>query len=336
MTGGIVGAGYFANHHAEAWRRIPGVSIRAVADPARDRREAFAAQWGIPAQYDGAEEMLDREGLDFADIATRPESHLALTTLAARRGVNVICQKPMAPSLGECIAMVELCREARVRLIVHENWRWQPWYREIRRLIEAGAVGRVCGVSFRMRAGDGRGPAPYAVQPYFREMPRLLIHETLVHFLDTFRYLAGEIEAVFCTVQRLNPVIAGEDGALIQVRFASGASGLIDANRLSGDVPPPVAFGELSLEGDTGAMNMTPAGDLRLVRYGETWEQHEYPKPAEGYKGDSVKAFQHHAVSCLLSGEGAESEGGDYLKTVAAVEACYRSSESGRLESACL
>jgi predicted dehydrogenase len=220
-----------------------------------------------------------------------------------------------------------------VRLIVHENWRFQAWYRETRRLIDAGAFGRVFHAGFRLRAGDGRGPEPYTVQPYFREMPRLLIYETLVHFLDIFRYLAGEIESVYCVTRRVNPAIRGEDYAVVETRFAGGAHGLIDANRISGPSPPSPTFGELFVEGDLGCLRMTPEGDLFTARYGEPEQPHRYDKPSAGYRGDSVRAFQQHAAECLRSGEPAESEGRAYLATVAAVEACYRSAASGKVEA---
>lgn len=334
MTGALIGAGFFAQFHADAWKRIPGIRLAAVADPAAERRQEFAARWGIRSQYGDAAEMLDREAPDFVDIATRPETHLELTRLAAGCGIHVICQKPMAPMFDDCREMVAVCRDAGVRLIIHENWRWQPWYREARRLIDQKRFGPLFHVAFRMRTGDGRGPEPYGVQPYFREMPRLLIHETLVHFLDTFRYLAGEIESVFCTTRRVNPVILGEDYALIRVRFRSGACGLIDANRISGDVPPRVAFGEFRLEGQTASLRITPDGDVWITDYGEPEAAHPFVKPDCGYKGDSVRAVQAHIAECLRSGAAAESEGMEYLKTVAAVEACYRSAESGRDERA--
>jgi len=51
--------------------------------------------------------------------------------------------------------------------------------------------------------------------------------------------------------------------------------------------------------------------------------------PSHGYKGDSVKALQQHFADCLLSGEASEPEGARYLKTVMAVDACYRSAQTG-------
>ncbi len=334
LRGAMIGAGFFAQFHVDGWNRLPGVKITAVADTDSARRAAFCEQWGIAAHYASAEDMIERERPDFVDIVTRPDSHLALTRLAAGQGVHVICQKPMAASMEECRQMVEACRAAGVRLLMHENWRWQPWYREVGRLIAAGRFGRIYHVAFRVRTGDGRGAEPYGVQPYFRQMPRLLIYELLVHFLDTFRYLAGEIETVFCAIDRLNPVIRGEDYALIQVRFAGGAHGLIDANRISGDTPPKVAYGQFHLEGEKASIRMTPDGDLWLTEYGSPEAAHRFEKPENGYKGDSVRAVEAHLLECLLSGGRAESEGEEYLKTVAAVEACYRSVSSGMEEKA--
>jgi predicted dehydrogenase len=331
LKGAIIGAGYFAGFQAEAWNRIREAKVVAVVDPVEERAREFAARWRIPRVYADAETMLQNEKPDFVDIATRPATHLPLVRLAAAHGAQVICQKPMAATWDECTAMVEACREANVRLFIHENWRWQPWYREIKRLLDRGVFGEVFHAGFMMRSGDGRGPEPYTVQPYFRQMERLIVYEMLVHFLDTFRFLMGEIESVYCRTKRLNPVLAGEDYALIHLRFESGADGLIDANRFSGSVPPEVAFGSFTLEGARAAIRMTPQGDLFLTEYGQEPSRHEYEKTEQGYKGDSVKATQEHILSCLLNGQRCESEGDDYLKTVAAVFACYRSAETGQV-----
>jgi predicted dehydrogenase len=331
LTGVMIGAGFFASFHAESWRRIPGAELVAVADPMVEKAREFAAKWRIPRVYADAEEMLEHERPNFVDIVTRPDARLSLLRLAASHGIHVICQKPMAPTWDECVAMVETCRAAGVRLLMHENWRWQPWYREIKDLLDRGVAGAIFHAAFQMRTGDGRGPEPYAVQPYFREMGRLLVYETAVHFLDTFRFLLGEITSVFCQTGRINPVITGEDYAVVQLSFAGGARGLLDCNRIAGRLPAPVAFGALTLEGERGTIRMTPEGELWIVEYGKQEIRHDYLIPAEGFKGDSIKATQEHLIRCLLTGERCESEGEDYLKTVAAVFACYASAESGRV-----
>ena len=105
--------------------------------------------------------------------------------------------------------------------MVHENFRFQPWHREIKRQITAGAIGdRLHSLTFRSRMGDGWGEKAYLPrQPYFRDYPRFLVFENGVHFIDTFRFLAGEITRVSAWLRRLNPVIQGEDCALVVFRI---------------------------------------------------------------------------------------------------------------------
>jgi predicted dehydrogenase len=154
-------------------------------------------------------------------------------------------------------------------------------------------------------------------------MPRLLIYESLIHILDTFRFLGGEMQIESCRTQRLNPAIVGEDQALIITRFGSGAAGLIDANRFTGPVPAPVAMGICIVEGTDGMLRVSPHGELFLTRAGQSEERLPYTPPNRGYKGDSVFATQAHVIEGLRTGAATESEGRDYLRTVALVEACY-------------
>ena len=329
LKGVIIGAGYFAQFQAEGWNRVQGVKIAAVADLSPERAVEFATRWNIPQTYLDAEEMLHQEKPDFIDIITRPESHLQLTQMAARHGVHVICQKPMAPTWDDCLAMVAACRNSSVRLLMHENWRWQPWYREAKRIMDTGVLGMPYHLAFRHRAGDGLGSQPYALQPYFRQMPRLLIHETLVHHLDTSRYLAGEFASIYCQTQRINPAIAGEDSVLIQLSFLNGMQGLIDANRISGRVPAKAAMGSFRVEGDRGMVRLTSNGRMFLTEHGREEMALPFTPPQEGYRGDSIRAAQEHYLTCLRTGQRCESEGEEYLMTVAAVEACYQSSSSG-------
>jgi predicted dehydrogenase len=191
-------------------------------------------------------------------------------------------------------------------------------------LIVANALGVLQHLTFDWRTGDGIGPEPYAAQPYFREMPRLLIYESLVHILDTFRYLEGEVRVTACETRRVNPVIAGEDWAEIHLAFASNATGFIHGDRQTGPFPAPIAMGSMEIAGDRATLRISPDGHLWLTRRGETEQAHEFTPPVVGYKGDSVFATQQHLLDCLRTGQPGESEGREYLKTAALVEDCYR------------
>lgn len=327
----VVGAGYFASFHYEAWARHPRVELVGACDLDDTKAEAMAAAHGGVAFTDPAR-MIETLHPDLFDIATPPQTHLDLVRMAAGSGVDVVCQKPLAPTLEEA-RLVVAAEEAGVRLIVHENFRFQPWYREARRLIDDGLFGRLHGIAFRLRPGDGQGPDAYlARQPYFQKMPRFLIHETGVHFIDVFRYLLGEVTGVSAVLRRLNPAIAGEDAGHAIFDFESGASGLFDGNRLNAHdaANPRLTMGEMTLEGSAGVLSLDGYGRLFWQPHGGDRREHVYRWRDRGFGGDCVYALQDHVVLGLLDGAPAENTGRDYLRNVEIVEAVYRAHEARR------
>lgn len=332
LKGVAVGAGYFSQFHFEAWARCEGAELSAVCDMNSELAEKAAQAHGIPKQYVDFGEMLDVEKPDFVDIITRPDSHLPLVKEATDRGVPIICQKALAPTFDEAQEIVRVAESANVPLMVHENFRFQPWYREIRRQIDLGAIGdRLHCVSFRCRTGDGwQSDAYLARQPYFREMPRLLIFETGVHFVDTFRYLAGEISGVYASLRKLNPDIAGEDSGMVMFEFSSGASGVWDGNRFNEPTSPDArfTFGEALIEGNGGTLRLYGTGQLTLQTLGNAETEVDYEFEDRGFAGDCVFATQNHFVDRLRQDQAFETSGAEYLKTLTVVEAIYRSAET--------
>jgi predicted dehydrogenase len=330
LRGVCLGAGYFSRFQYEAWARIPEVEIVALANRDVAKARETAARHGIPRAYAWTDlaVMLDTEQPDFIDIITPPETHLTAVRLAAARGIAIICQKPLAPTWDECVAVVETARRAGVRFMVHENFRWQPWYRELRRLLDAGTLGELFSINIRTRLGDGWQPDAYlARQPFFRTYPRLFVYETGVHFLDTFRYLGGEISSVYARLQKRNPAIAGEDAAQLVCGFASGATATLDASRYNeaDATDPRYTFGTVRLDGSKGHLELDLEGHLTLKLLGQPARRLDYPHPREGFAGDCVYALQRHFVDCMASGAQFENTGEDYLKSTALMEACYRS-----------
>ena len=332
LKGVVVGAGYFSQFHFDAWSRLDKASITAVCDTNKSAAQVAGDTYSIANRYTDFGEMLDREKPDFVDIITRPDSHLELVQQAARRGVAIICQKALAPTYDESKQIVAAANSHDVSLMVHENFRFQPWYREIKRQITQGAIGdRLHGISFRCRTGDGWQKDAYLDrQPYFREMPRLMVFETGVHFVDTFRYLGGEIQSVFASLRRLNPDIAGEDSATVLFDFESGANGIWDGNRFNEPTSADArfTFGEALVEGNGGSIRLYGTGRLTLQRLGESEQDIDYKLERRGFAGDCVYATQQHFLECLSSGRPFETSGDEYLKSLLVVEAIYKSAET--------
>jgi predicted dehydrogenase len=315
LKGGIIGCGFFAQRHIEAWRRIPEVEITAAADPQPDRAERFAKR-----AYRSAEEMLDREQLDFVDIVTRVEQHLPLVRLAVDRKIPVICQKPIAPDWVTARQIVEHAESTGVPLMIHENWRWQPWYRVARPMMARGDIGPLIGYGFRTRTRDGMGDEPYSKQPYFRQLRRFQIDETLVHHIDTARFLFGEIATVYAQAGRRNQHVAGEDWAVLMLTHENAIHGWVDGHRFLDPDPDGPAMGDAFFEGELGTISIPATGDV-YRNHVLAWKN----GVAAGYRGDSVRATQVHFISCLRDHTPFETGGRDYLCTFAAVEAAYKS-----------
>ncbi len=337
LRAAVIGAGYFSHFHLDAWARIEGVDVVALCDSDAGKADTIAKQFGVANVFTDFPTMLDQCEVDFVDIVTRPDTHLAIVEAVAARGLPMICQKPLAPTFDEAQQIVRSVEVAGVRFMVHENFRFQPWYREINRLFQAGAIGaKLHTITFRNRAGDGWGDDAYlARQPYFQTMPRFLIHEAGIHTIDTFRYLAGEVRRVWCVTRKLNPVIAGEDTALAVMEFEQSGIGVYDANRFNASTAedPRYTFGELLVEADGGSIRLYGDGRLTIQTLGKPECEHAYQPATRGFAGDCVFATQQHFVDCLRRGVAFETDGASYLKSIAVQEAMYRSAESGTWET---
>jgi predicted dehydrogenase len=328
----VIGAGYFAQFHLEGWRDA-GAQVVALCDVDQARADALASRFAVPQRFSDAARMLDLVRPDLADVVLPPQAQLPVVRAALQRRVPTVCQKPFGDDLAQAEEMTAFSTAQRTPLVVHENFRFTPWFRECRRLIDTGFFGRVHGIGFRLRPGDGQGPRAYLDrQPYFQTMPQLLVRETAVHFIDTFRYLMGEVVAVTARLRRLNPVIAGEDAALIVFEFDDDRAGLFDGNRLNDHVAANLrlTMGEMWLEGEHGVLRLD--GDARLwwkPHHGDELE-HRYERDGSGAFGGACTALQSHVLAHLRDGAPLENAAPDYLANLHVQAAVYHSHASGR------
>ncbi|WP_137125210.1 Gfo/Idh/MocA family protein [Roseomonas sp. HF4] len=333
----VLGAGYFAALHHEAWSRLPEARLVGIADLDPAKAAAAAAPHGAAA-FDALAPMLAATAPDLLDIAAPPPAHAAAIRVAIAAGIRaVICQKPFCRDLEEAEAVTAEAEAAGTLLVVHENFRFQPWHRAARAEIAAGRLGEVYGATFRLRPGDGQGPDAYlARQPYFRRMPRFLLHETGIHLIDLMRFLLGPIDAVFADLRRINPAIAGEDAGMLLARHASGARSLFDGNRCADHASADrrLTMGEMWIDGAEASLRLDGEGHLFRRARGATAEA---PVPfawqRRGFGGDCVLLLQAHVLDHLLGRGPVENAARDYLPNLRIETAAYRSAEAGAWQS---
>jgi D-apiose dehydrogenase len=330
LRGGVIGCGFFGRNHLHGWREVEGAEIAAVCDRDRARAEAAAAEFGVPAVYDDPEAMLRAETLDFVDVVTSPDTHRPLVELAARYGRHVICQKPLAPEFEDARAMVRACADAGVRLMVHENFRWQTPMRALKE--ESAALGELFFGRIEFRTAFD----VYRDQPYLAEDPRFIIADLGVHLLDLARFFLGEAEQLYCVTRRVNPRIRGEDTATILLRMQGGAACEVDltyGSRTEEDLFPQTL---VRLEGTEGSAILGPHYRLSVTRGAESARRDAPPRPFPWSRPpleavqDSVVRTQQHWTDCLREGREPETTGEDNLRTLALVHAAYRSAEERR------
>lgn len=325
-----VGAGYFSRFHYESWARDDRVTIVGSCD--RDLEKAEAT--GLPAFQD-VTAMIAQTQPDLLDIILPPAAHAETVRAAIAAGVKtMICQKPFCASLAQARAVVAQAKAAGVTIIIHENFRFQPWYRRIKAALEAEAIGTVLQATFRLRPGDGQGPRAYLDrQPYFQQMEKLLISETGVHWIDTFRFLFGDPVSVYADLRQINPVLKGEDAGFVLFEHPGGVRSLFDGNRNLDHAADNLrrTMGEAQIEGTQGSLTLTGDGAVHLRAFGSLSTVEISPADTwPGFGGDCVHALQSHVISGLLNGTALENLAEDYLKVLEIVDMIYASAQDGR------
>jgi predicted dehydrogenase len=329
VRGAVIGCGFFAHNHLNAWRDL-GVGI-AVCDRDEVKVRDAAERFGARAWYTDAAEMYEKEQLDFVDIVTTMPSHRALVGLALGRKVPVIVQKPFAPSWDDCIAMVQEARTAGVPLMVHENFRFQAPMLRAAEIIASGEIGEPTWAHISFRTNHD----VYANQPYLADEDELILLDLGIHLFDLARVFMGEVETVSCQTQRVNPKVRAEDQATALLRHVGGAVSVVDCSfesRREIEVFPQTL---LHAEGRQGSVSVAPDFAMTVVSEGRIRKERPAPQPRPWASGpalvvqDSVVSACAHWLDCIASGIDAATSGLDNLRTYALVEAAYEAARSG-------
>lgn len=341
MRVGIVGCGRIARNHVSALRAVPDVEVAAVADVDRDRARTFAARHGVRNAYAEVDEML-AAGLDAVTICTPHGAHEAGVLAAARHGVHVLCEKPIALRVGQAERMVAATAAAGVRFGVLFQRRFWPAARRIRAAIDEGRMGPpiVGGVLARINRD-----AAYYAEPWrgrrATEGGGVLMTQ-VVHHVDLLQWFMGPARRVTgrCDTFVHSGLIEVEDTAAAIVEFVGGGIATIQAGttfrpglgiqvwvsdadgRTEGlsEFPEGVAFTDVSTVGTARVLAVGPAtgsmSDLPLSQI------HDHLAP---YHAMQVADF----IAAVRDGREPAVTGVDAIRSLDIVEAIYRSSREG-------
>ena len=222
MRFAVIGLG-IGRVHAQVLAEMPDVELVGVCDLLADAANEVAAATNTRAFTDW-EAMVTEAKPDAVCLCTNPKTHLPIGAGLAQRGVHVLCEKPMAPSVEQCIALTEACEQAGVALLVGQKKRFAPGIRFLKEHIN-GDFGKPLSLNYRYHPGqvpkdwfwaedDGGGP----------------LLENSIHCFDTLRFVIGEIKSIRglggnLLVKEYAPQV---DIALGLIEFENGCVGAVE------------------------------------------------------------------------------------------------------------
>ncbi len=316
---GLAGAGWVSAYHLSAWKSLHDVDVVAIADVDRGRADQRAREFDIPQVRRSVAEMLTLDRLDAIDIVSPVEAHAEQCRLAADHGIAILCQKPLAATLVEARELVQDLA-GKARLMVNENWRFRPHYRQVKRWIDDGALGALQQMRLATRSSglllDATGVRPaLSRQPFLATLSRLIIGELLIHHLDVARWLLGALEVRNAVA--LRGLIKGEHAATILLSSSEGCTAVVEGNMAAAGFPL-APMDTLEIVGTRGSARLDGG---ELVLSGGRTERQQLDL-VRNYQDGFSKAAAHFA-ECLCNDVPFETDGTDNLLTLALVDAAY-------------
>lgn len=321
MTGlriGVVGCGGIGRTHLKAYR-ANGITPAALAEPNEAALRSAQTEYGGRPYHD-YRAMFAAEQLDAISVCTPPASHPEIAIAALEAGIAVLCEKPMATTSDACQQMIA-AQGAGKLLMVGFCHRFQPQVERLRELILSGDLGTV--LMFRNRFA---GHLENVERTWFAR-PEIagggVIFDTCVHSVDLFRYLIGEPTAVQAltatTATPLGPALDVEDTAIITLRSATGALGVIEA---SWRTPP----GEwtLAVYGTAGTAVIDYGTDELRLQQADSgdWQTLDVPP------GDRFAREIAHFLACVRGAATPRVTAHDGLAATRIIAAAYESTRS--------
>jgi predicted dehydrogenase len=333
---GCIGAGMImAECHLAAYQQA-GFTVAAIASRNRDNAATVAERWKIPIVHETPDDLINDPQIEILDIAYPPDQQpeLIRKALAQPHIRGILAQKPLALTLKDAIELRDAAEKAGKILSVNQNMRYDQSMRVLKQILDGGELGTPVFATIEMRA------IPHW-QAFLQDYDRLTLSNMSVHHLDVLRFLFGE-PATITTQTRTDPrtKFDHKDGIIVStLMFPSGVMAVSLEDVWSG--PRDEGFDsdiyiKWRVEGTDGVAQGFigwPDGSPSTLRYASKtttggkwveprWETMWFPHAFIG-----VMEQLQHAVK---TGEQPALSVADNVRTVALIEAGYRSIEEQR------
>jgi predicted dehydrogenase len=225
---GVIGCGIVAGYgHLPSIHESPDWTLHAVADVKPEALERAQAQYAPAHAFTDYRELLALPDLDAVAIATHLDTHAEIAVAAAKRGLHVLCEKPMARSEEECRSMVDAAQRAGTLLAINFNSRSAAVYRKIKSVIEEGGLGKLRVTRIVLIWSAHQWQPPERLEKFMQEGGPVI--DSAVHFFEAVRWFTG---ADFERIDAAGAVIAPYENpqhVIASCRLTDGSIALIEA-----------------------------------------------------------------------------------------------------------
>ncbi|MGB3102492.1 MAG: Gfo/Idh/MocA family oxidoreductase [Psychrobacillus psychrotolerans] len=327
----IVGMGFIADKHIAAIQNAEGANLLAICDTNPER---LLIDDENVLKYTDLDKMLtENPQIDVVNICVPSGLHATLTKAVAKHKKHIVTEKPMALNSSDALEMMEIAKDAGVKLsIVHPN-RYRPAIMEVRELMDAGKFGKISHANATVRWN--RGQAYYDQAPWrgTKQFDGGVLMNQAIHNLDLLLWFMGPVKSVQGMVATRFRDIETEDVATALIEFESGALGVVEA---ATTVYPQNLEESLSIFGENASVKVSGKNAVFI----DTWD-------VEGYSSEEVEALKtkiqndpwgkkghdciiEDMVAAINEDRDPEVGGLDGYNPVRLIEAIIESSETGK------
>ena len=329
----LAGCGRIANNHFEAIaRHADHAELVGVCDTDRDALQAASERTGA-AGFEGYDAMLRESAADCIVLATPSGLHPAQAIEAARAGLHVMTEKPMATRWADGLAMVKACDEAGAHLFVVKQNRRNRTLQLLRQAIDARRFGRIHMVTINVFWS--RPQSYYDSSPWRGtwEFDGGAFMNQASHYVDLLDWLIGPVESVMAYTGTLARAIEVEDTGVAAIKWRNGAMGSVNVTMLA---HPKNYEGSITILGEHGTVRVGGVA-VNQIEHWEFADRHSMDDQLDeaSYQTTSVYGYGHplyyeNVIATLQGKASPETDGREGLKSLELLIAMYRSARDGK------
>ncbi len=332
---GLVGCGRISKRHFEAINQNKKeIELAAICDIDDNARNSAKQKLAVPS-FSSMQAMIDSEKLDIISLCTPSGLHAEQTIMAAKNGLHVITEKPMATRWKDGVKMVQECEKNNVQLFVVKQNRYNSTLQLLKTALEKDSFGKIHMVHINVFWTRSQSYYDQAKWRGTWEFDGGALMNQASHYIDLLDWLVGPVEKIHCMTSTSRQIEV-EDTAVVNIKWRSGAIGSVAVTMLT---YPENLEGSITIIGEKGTAKVggVAVNEVQVWDFKDSHEN-QVDVGSLNYHTGSIYGFGHSAyyknvIGSIRHGEKGATNGWEGLKSLELIIAAYNSAADGKTQS---